>query len=1189
MTVLFVLLLAPLAASGGAAGDAAPPALRYDRDVRPILADRCFTCHGPDANKRRAQLRLDERDSATQAREGRVPIAPGDPAHSELVQRIRHADPAERMPPASSGKRALSDAEKALLERWVAEGAAYEPHWSFVPPRESALPEVRDARWCRNPIDRFVLARLEEHALAPSPEADPATLIRRVFLDLTGLPPTPEELDAFLADARPDAYERWVDKLLGEEPYRSRYAERMATPWLDAARYGDTNGIHTDAGRSIWPWRDWVLASFRDGMPFDRFVTEQIAGDLLPNATTAQKVASGFNRNHVMTDEGGAIPEEYLVEYAVDRVNTTSTVLLGLSMGCARCHDHKFDPFTQEDYYSLFSFFDSLEEPGLYSQLPDPKRAFEPFLEVPSAEEEHERASLAAEVTELKRQLDQPVPDEVRGEQEFVAALVREAKLGWAELVPRSATSARGATLSIQPDGSVLASGKNPDTDQHEIHLATDAFGLRLFALEGMTDPSLDHGSVGRAFNGNAVLTSLEVEVRSSVDPAQHETVHFRWCWADFEQQNGDFRLANVLHAHDPAAGWAVDGHNRSDARVALFLADRPFGYGPGTELVVRLGYDSQYTQHVFGRVRLSAASIDEATLARLPLSASGWYSVGPFPAANRAEIYAKAYGPELDAALDLKHNFGTGNQYWSFNQEFADARLNSLAEGTNASYVAKRVFSASPRRVEARVGSDDGLRVFLDGKEVFGKEVDRGLAADQDKFAFMLPSGESTLVLKVVNTGGQAGFFWRTLPGQGELPPDLLLALLPARASTSERAARITRAWKIAFSPAYRALTEKIAADESKLAALEARIPRTMVMKELGEPRPTFVLTRGQYDKPDKARPVERRVPSALGALPPGAPKNRLGLAQWLLAGDNPLVARVAVNRLWEIAFGTGLVRTSEDFGQQGEWPSHPELVDWLALDFRAHGWDVKRLVRELVTSATYRQSSRARADAGEKDPDNRLLARYPRRRLGAEELRDQALFVAGLLVEKLGGPSVKPYQPEGLWQEIAMPASNTRAYERGSGDELWRRSLYTYWKRACPPPSLLTLDAPTRESCTVRRLTTNTPLQALVLWNDEQFVEAARVLAQRVLAAPGDDAAHLAALFRRATGQAAAERTLAPLQSELARFRARFASDAESAQKLVALGMAPRPEPVDARELAAWTLVASTVLNLDTTLCRN
>jgi len=1186
-------LLASLASLLPLLGGVAPaperaPAPRYDRDVRPILSDRCFTCHGPDAKKRQAKLRLDQSENALEAHEDGFPIVPGKPEESQLWKRITQHDVAERMPPANAGKRPLSDSEKELLRRWIEDGAVYEPHWSFVPPTRPALPAVKNTKWEHDTLDRFVLARLEAEGIAPSPQAEPETLLRRVFLDLTGLPPTPEELESFLADARPDAYERWVDKLLTQEPYKTRYAEHAAVPWLDAARYGDTNGIHMDAGRSIWPWRDWLIGALRDDMRFDQFVTEQIAGDLLPDATQAQKVASGFNRNHIATDEGGAIAEEYLVEYAVDRVNTTSSVFLGLAMGCARCHDHKFDPITQEDYYSMFSYFDSLEEPGLYSQETNPKRAFEPFMSVPTQAQTRELADARTQLALLKQQQDEPVPGEQAEFESFVQGFTGAAKLAWAPITTLSASSAKHDTLEIQPDGSVLGKGKVPDTDDHELHLRTEGTGLRLVAFEGMTDPSFDHGSVGRGPNANAVLTSFEVEARSVADPAQTKTLHFRWCWADLEQANGDFRLANVLDGN-PATGWAVDGHNRNDPRLALFLADEPFGFEGGTELVVRLGYDSMYTQHVFGRERIRVATLDEAAFTRLPVFGSGWYTVGPFPSADRAAIYATANGPESETKLDLAQTFGEKKLGWSFGESFTDGRLNALPEGTNAVYAAKRVYSPSARKLEASVGSDDGLRVFVDGKEVFGKEIDRALAADQDKFTFDLPAGESALVLKIVNTGGPGGFYWRALPPKDELPSDMLLALLPASERVPAQETRIQRAWKLAFSPAYLALIEKIAALEKQVADLDAGIPRTMVMKELAMPRPTYVLKRGQYDQPDKSRPVQRRIPAALGALPEGAPGNRLGLAQWLVSPANPLVARVAVNRIWELCFGAGLERTSEDFGQQGEWPSHPELLDYLALEFRESGWDMQALLRRIVTSSTYRQSSRLAPESVAKDPEGRLLSRYPRRRLGAEELRDQALYLSGLLVEKTGGPSVKPYQPDGLWQEIAMPQSNTRIYEQGTGEDLWRRSLYTYWKRACPPPSLQTFDAPTRESCVIRRIATNTPLQSLVLWNDTQFVEAARVLAQRTLAEEKPDRERLAALYVRTTGRKAAAEALAPLEKGLARFRERYAADEEGAKQLVALGMAPRPEKLDTRELAAWTMIASTLLNLDATLCRN
>jgi hypothetical protein len=1158
--------------------------LRYDRDVRPILADRCFTCHGPDMGKREAKLRLDTFEGATAERRAGAAIVPGDPDASLVLERVTSHDDEERMPPGKGGKHPLSDEQVAVLRRWIAEGAVYEPHWSFVPPVRPSVPAVRDARWSRNPVDRFVLAKLESEGFAPSPEADRATLLRRVFLDLTGLPPTPEELDAFLADARPDAYERWVQTLLTEEPYLTRHAERMAQPWLDAARYADTCGIHMDAGRQTWLWRDWVLDAFRSGMPYDRFLTEQLAGDLLSDATDAQKTATGFLRNHVTTDEGGAIAEEYLVEYAVDRTATTGSVFLGLTLGCARCHDHKYDPITQQDFYSFLSFFNSIEEPGLYSQLPDPERAFEPYLVLPRPEQKRERDALGAELALVQRELERTTPEEERSRTQYLESAAAEGALRWETPEVVSATSTGGATLTVQPDGSVLASGANPERDDHELVLRVRGEGNRLLLLEALTDPSLPMGRVGRAENGNAVLSGVTIEAVRTDDPTRRERVPLAWAWADHEQADGDFRVVNALD--EDADGWAVDAHRRDGPRVALFLADRPFGFSGGSELRVRLEYRSVYARHAFGRVRLRVARLAEPALERLPLAQGTWRVVGPFPADSRESVFAQAFGPETDSALDPGRNFGFGNQFWRADPALADGRPNALPGGVVATYVGRRLYSPSARAVTASLGSDDGFRLSLNGAEVASRQVDRGVMADQDRAELALPRGTSTVVLKDVNTGGEGGFYWQALPREGELDGDLVAGLLPADARTPDLDARVARAWKLR-SPEARRARERVASLQAAIAALEARYPKTMVMQELAQPRPTFVLQRGQYDKPDKERPVTRAVPAALGRLPDGAPPDRRGLAQWMVAPENPLVARVAANRLWELVFGAGLVRTSEDLGLQGEWPSHPELLDWLAVELRESGWDLRHVLRLLVTSSAYRQSSVARPEVRERDPDDRWLAWFPRKRLAAEAIRDQALYAAGLLVEDLGGRSVKPYQPDGLWQEVAMVQSNTRVYQRGEGADLWRRSLYTYWKRACPPPALLTFDAPTRESCVVRRPVTNTPLQALVLWNDEQFVEAARALAARTLREERDDGRRVGRIFRRCTGREPDAQERDALLRALGDLRARFQGAEQDARALVEVGASPLPA-LPLPELAAWTLVASAVLNLDATLVR-
>jgi hypothetical protein len=1176
------LAAAALCASAGG-GDKA--AVRYGRDIRPLLADRCFRCHGPDGAEREADLRLDERGAALAERDGLAAIVAGDPAASELWRRVTSDDPSERMPPPQSHKRPFDARELELVRTWIEAGAQYEPHWAFVPPARPEPPAVRDASWPRNAIDRFVLARLEQEGVAPSPEAEPTALLRRVFLDLTGLPPTPEEIEAFLADDSPEAYERTVQRLLTEEPYVTRYAERMAVPWLDAARYADTCGIHMDAGRQIWPWRDWLLGALRDGMPFDRFLTEQLAGDLLPDATDAQRVASGFNRNHVTTDEGGAIAEEYLVEYAVDRTATTGSVFLGLTLGCARCHEHKFDPVSQEDFYGLYAFFNSIEEPGLYSQETDPKRAFEPFLILTNEMERQRLEGLRSDLASAKAELAQPIPGEEEQRAAFLASTLERSGLVWAETRLAAARSSGGAQLELQQDGSLLASGENPAEDVHQIELETLAVGLRLVALEALTDASLPHGRVGRSPNGNAVLESIRGEAISLRDPAQRHPLRFTWAWADFEQTNGDFRVVNALA--DDGLGWAVDAHNRAGPRAALFLADEPFGFEGGTRVAIELDYDSIYPQHVFGRVRLSLATLGEQGLDALGVASSGWYATAPFSATPQ-EVWENAFGPESMVGLDLAAEFGPTKLRFNFVEQFQDERLNTeLAGGINATYVARRVFSPTRRKIEVSLGSDDGFRLYVNRAEVSTRKVERGLAADQDRAEIYLPAGVSTIVLKIVNTGGLAGYYWRTLRRGDELRGAGLAALLPPGARWPELEERLITAWRTDLSPGYRERIERVASLERAIASDEAQLPRSMVMRELAKPRETFVLMRGQYDKPDPERPVQRAIPPALGRLPEGAPQDRLGLAQWLTSEGNPLVARVAVNRAWELAFGTGLVATSEDFGLQGEWPSHPELLDWLAVEFRESGWDLKRLLASLVTSATYRQSSRVRPELRELDPDDRLLARYPRRRLDAEQIRDQALYVSGLLVEDFGGPSVKPYQPDGLWQEIAMPQSNTREYERGAGADLWRRSLYTYWKRAAPPPAMLAFDAPTREYCTIRRGETSTPLQALVLWNDEQFVEAARALAERTLAEADADEQRLERMFLRCVGRKPDAGEARALAAALADFRARYAGAPEDARALLAIGEAPLAE-LDPAEAAAWTMIASALFSLDAMLCR-
>ncbi|MFN0207929.1 MAG: PSD1 and planctomycete cytochrome C domain-containing protein [Planctomycetota bacterium] len=1161
--------------------------IRFGRDIRPLLADRCFKCHGGDANTREANLRFDERESATGDRKGKKAIVPGKLNESEMWRRITSDDKDEVMPPPTSNKKSINEEERELIREWIEDGAGYEPHWSFAAPVRSALPEVKNKNWARNEIDTFILAKLESEGIAPSEEASKEAAIRRLYLDITGLPPAPEETLAFVNDPDSNAYEKWVDKLLNEEPYKSRYAERMAAPWLDAARFADTCGIHTDAGRSIWPWRDWVLKAFRDNVPFDTFTIEQIAGDLLPNATRDQKIASGFNRNHVTTDEGGAIAEEYLVEYAVDRVATTGSVFLGLTLGCARCHDHKFDPVSQKEFYQFYAFYNSIEEPGLYSQLPDAYRAHEPNLRVPSPEQEARLETLQKDLAAAKAAVDAPLPGEDAKRLEFINTLVNSAGLHYETPAPVSATSAGGAVLTIQPDKSILASGANPARDEQNIIIRTQQTGLRTLLLEALADASLPAKKPGRAPNGNAVLTGVEADAVSLADPTKRKSLQFFWAWADHEQPDGDHRIVNILNAKD-GLGWAIGAHQRAGGRVAVLVTNEPFGFAGGTELKIKLQYNSMYDQHVLGRVRLSIGKLNNAGLARLPMTQSDWYRVGPFPTPSGDEAYNKKFGPESDAALDLKKNFGAGNQYWTHVAALADGALHTLPDGVNATFVARRVFAAAPQKLNLSLGSDDSIQVYVNGKEAFAKRVDRGLAPDQDKATIELRAGENIIVLKIVNVGGEAGFYYKPLIEPEILTGDLMAALLPEAARGGELNNRLAIAWKLSASPEYRKRRDTVAALDAEIVKLNSEIPLTMIMKELEKPRETFVLTRGLYDHPDKAQPVSRAVPAAFGILPKDAPANRLGLAKWLVAPENPLVARVAVNRFWELFFGVGIVKTSDDFGLQSDWPSHPELLDWLAVEFRESKWNIKQFVKKIVMSAAYRQSSRVRRDVVERDPENRLLSYFPRRRLSAEQIRDQVLYISGLLVERLGGPSVKPYQPAGLWEEVAMPASNTRNFQRDNGQALYRRSLYTYWKRAAPPPSMLTLDAPTREFCITRRTSTNTPLQALVLWNDEQFVEAARKLTEKIVAISGNDTEKIGRLFQICAGRAPDGPEFELLKSTLAGFRERYRNKQDDAKKLLTVGASPATETTDHTEFASWMMLANAVLSLDITMSR-
>ena len=1005
----------------------------FNRDIRPILSDKCFACHGPDEKKRDSGLRLDIREQAVKpAESGDTAIVPGQPDASQLIVRVTTKNRDDMMPPPKTHK-TVSPQEVATLRRWIAEGAVYQGHWAFLKPERPAVPFATP-----NPIDAFIRARLLKEGLQPSPEAPRETLIRRVSLDLTGLPPTPEEVAAFLAESSPQAYERVVDRLLASP----RYGEKMAQQWLDFARYADSNGFQQDGSRFMWPWRDWVIRAFNENKPFDQFTIEQLAGDLLPKATLAQKVATGFHRNTRLNGEGGRIEAEWFAETVIDRVDTTGQTWLGLTLGCCRCHDHKFDPITQREFYQIFAYFNSNEETGV---LDDDGRNTKPVIGLPTAEQEKQLAVLEAARVTAERQL--PVAEkempaaQIKWEIGVRTQLQEEAKM-WMPLVPATVISTGGATFARQPDGTILAAGTNADFDTYTLTAPLGGGGsLTGILLDALPDASLPAQSLGRAPNGNFVLTDINAAI-TSPQLAAPLPVQFTRAEADYEQK--DYGVGLILKDKAQRAkgaknkqGWAVDGPTKKEPRKALFVCT-PVTVPAGATLHVSLHHDAQ-AGHNIGRFKLSVTAR---------------------PA----------------AALNLK---GTG----------------------------------LPANIAAAVVLDPAKRT----------------------------------------------------------PPQLAELAKYFRDNTDTPVKKSAAA---------------LAAAQKSVATLTASYPSTMIFQERAQPRDAFILKRGEYDQPGEK--VQRGLPAVLPPLPAGAANNRLGLAQWLVSGEHPLTARVWVNRAWEKFFGTGLVRTSENLGSQAEWPSHPELLDWLATEFVRLKWDMKAMQKLIVTSAAYRQSARVTPALLERDPDNRLLARGPRFRLSAETVRDQALAVSGLLVEKLGGPSVRPYMPAGVWDETSV-YGDLRGYKADAGEGLYRRTLYTIWKRTAAPPTMLLFDSPNREICTAKRSRTNTPLQALALLNEVTYIEAARHLAEQMLLAGGaTPEARVAWAFRRATARQPDAAELKTLTAGLATRLAHFQQDEAAAKQLIAQGTS-KPDPkLNPAELAAYTTAANIILNLDEVVTR-
>lgn len=1001
----------------------------FNFQIRPLLSDRCFRCHGPDAHARKAKLRLDTQDGSRQELEdGGLVVKPGDPDKSELVRRIYATNEDDLMPPPDSHLK-LSAGEKALLKRWVTEGAEYQSHWAFLPVEKITPPRSRDSKWPQNPIDRFVLVRLETEKLGPAPPASRESLIRRLALNLTGLPPSVAEIDAFLTDQSPDAYERVVGRYLSSP----HYGERMALDWLDLARYADTYGYQADVERDMSPYRDWVIKAFNENLPYDQFLRWQLAGDLLPDATDEQRLATAFNRLHRQTNEGGSVEEEFRAEYAMDRVNTVGMAMLGLTMECARCHDHKFDPITQREYYSLFAFFNSIDESGLYSHFtratPTPT-----LLRWPEGKKQ-EHAALKVRIATAEAQL---------------GLIAQDAKVGERTKAP----SVQQSPIACFTFDTVV-SNTTPD-------LTNPTNFARL-----VDEPKLVDGALQFSGDNEVVCPSV---------PNFNRTDEFSFALRLKPTERQD--RAVVLHQ---SRAWSDSG-----SRGFELVLDRgkPFfgliHFWPGNAVAVRAKRELPLNE--WSQLTVTYDGSSRAAGIRLYL--------------NGAPLETEVVRDHLYKDIVHRAEWGdaeAGNVHLQLAGRFRDSGFKN--------------------------GLIDDLQVFdvcLTAAEV--------AATPRRSEVVAMPSS-------------------RTADGDGASP---LLAEL-----------------------------KKLREQENNLIS---DVPEIMVMEEMPTPRVTHLLKRGAYDAPGEV--VQRDTPAALLAFPKDAPRNRLGLAHWMTDRQNPLTARVVVNRIWRMHFGHGIVASQEDFGSQGKLPTHPELLDWLAGWFMDHGWDVKALHQLIVSSATFQQSSQDNPETIERDPDNHLLARGPKTRLLAEEIRDSALAASGLLVTNLGGPSVKPYQPAGLWEQ----SGTGKTYTQDHGDKLYRRSLYTFWRRTSPPPSMLAFDSVTREVCTAKRESTTTPLQSLVLLNDPQFVEAARVLGEKLLKRfPNDEAARNREAFRALTGRSPDKTEVRILTQLYSEQRAEFAKAPEDAKKLLAVGESKHDESLPPAEFAAMTTLVNAIMNFD------
>jgi hypothetical protein len=1155
----------------------------FDRDIRPILSNTCFKCHGPDEKERKgsddAGLRLDVEEDAKRKLGDGFAIVPGKPAESELVKRIQSTDEDAMMPPKTSGKM-LTPAQKELLARWIAEGAKYTKHWAWTKPVKAEPPKVKDAAWPKNAIDAFILARLEKEGLRPSPEADKLTLVRRLYLDLIGVPPTPEEADKFAADSSPDSYEKLVDQLLKSPQYGERWARR----WLDLARYADTNGYEKDRQRSIWPYRDWVIKAINDDLPFDQFTIKQLAGDMLPNATQDDRVATGLHRNTMLNEEGGIDPLEFRFYAMVDRTATTGAAWLGLTVGCAQCHTHKFDPLTHTEYYGLMGLLNNADEPE---------------VELPTPESKAKRAEIEKQVAALQADLPSKFAvDDV----------------SWS-LPTTTLKTSSAAKAEPAADNSWHVTGEVADVDTYTLTLETDGIGLDRLKLDMLTEGEI---GPGRTPHGNFVLTEISATASPKDKPEEATPVKITRATADFAQN-----MFPVEHAFDGngKTGWAVDGQGRKD-RTAVFYFEKPVGFAAGTKFTVKL--EQQYGgKHTIARLRASlgkpaevTATVAERRKAALDKAFSDWQmkaekdavvwkqlrptalsstlpvltledddSVFSSGDIGKSDTYTVALKPGLKGITAIRlegipdprlPRNGPGRVYYE--GAFGDFALSNITAEANGQLLkfSDATQSFASGNLTAKNALDDNLQSEWSINGAQGQEV-RAI------FVFETPVDADELTIKMLFERYYASALGRFRLSVTTDPQPMRSVTLPANVNAvlaKPQASRTKQENDVLFQY-FLSIAPELAAARKEIESLKASIanpPTTLVMQEWnnGQRRPTYRHHRGEFLSPKEI--VEPNVPKFLPPLT--GTHNRLEFSKWLVSRDNPLTARVTVNRQWQAFFGRGLVRTLEDFGFQGATPSHPELLDYLAVQLMDDGWSLKRLHKLIVMSATYRQSTKVSPELLERDANNVLLARGPRFRYEAEIVRDSALKAAGLLSSKMYGLSVFPPQPAAVTTEGSYGGLN---WTPSAGEDRYRRSLYTFAKRTAPFALYNTFDGPTGEACIVRREVSNTPLQGLSLLNDPVFIDAHQALGRQIAAFAGNDAAKAVRLFRVCLTRQPTDEEKARLLDFVGKLRPRLDSGELKADKIAGAGEG------DLKERALWTLVARGLLNLDEAVTKN